>query len=117
MTRMTYQIDSHEITVRRLNGQIETVTMPCGGKINDRFFAEAKAANAKAGRGELMSYRNIKIERTESDAQYAERLADEAHDKATAKPRWQTDASLGFAGERDECSNHGSRRDPSHKED
>lgn len=117
----TYTIPSHEIDIRRPNGVVETCTMPCGGHINARIFSDAKTANAKAGRGELLAWRNIdrEVERTpEQEAEYQEGLRQTEIERAERRANaWQHDARYGFAGERDECVHHGSRREPSHKED
>lgn len=121
MSNSTYQVPSHEIDIRRPNGQLETVTMPCGGHINARIFAEAKAANARAGRGELLAWRNIEktVERTDAqEAEYQAGLRQAAVEAAERKANtWQHDPRYGFATERDECSDHGSRREPVYKED
>lgn len=117
----TYTVPSHEIDIRRPNGEIETTTMPCGGHINARIFAAAKAANAKAGRGECLAWRNTDktVERTpEQEAEYQDGLRQTARERAERRTTaWQRDPSYGFSTERDECAGHGSRREQSHKED
>ena len=119
MARMTYTLPSHvELTVRRPDGSVETIRAEkLGGYINDAIFTKVVAATKAGGRGDVLSYRNVTREHTETDAEMAERERLEAIEAARAAPRWQTDPSMGFAGERDECAGHGSRREPAHKED
>ena len=45
------------LTVRRPNGEIETVNYP--HPVNAKTFAAIKAATAKAGRGEVLSYQSV----------------------------------------------------------
>ena len=49
-----------EITVRRPNGVVETIKHPTAREINEAMFSAAKKATKAAGRGDLISYRNIK---------------------------------------------------------
>jgi hypothetical protein len=117
MTRMTYTVDSHvELTVRRPGGTVETVVAEkLGIRINDAIFAQVAAATKAAGRGDVLSYRNVRREHTETDTQHAERMAGEATDRMLDNER-AFDRYL-RAGERDECAAHGSHREPTHKED
>lgn len=51
--------DYCELTVRRPNGEIEVVRGNGFTALNDKLFARVKTESAKAGRGELLSYRNV----------------------------------------------------------
>jgi hypothetical protein len=54
-----------EITIRRPNGTIETVTTKFD-YITDAFFAQIKKANLQAGTGECLSYKNIPAQKIEA---------------------------------------------------
>ena len=57
------QIPSHVmLTVIRPNGVTETVRHPTFTEISEKTFKAAQAATAKAGRGQLISYENVKKE-------------------------------------------------------
>lgn len=59
MTTNTVQVaDYCEVTVRRPNGLVETVRMDKFRGLNEKQFALVKEANRKAGRGEVLSYKN-----------------------------------------------------------
>lgn len=60
-----------EITVKRPDGKIETITHPKIDFFTPAIFAQMKKAMADAGRGDVISYRNIDavIEMEESDYQ------------------------------------------------
>lgn len=65
--------DRCEVIVNRQDGTVETLTNPGGiREMNDLLFARAKSATKAAGRGDLISYKNIKKESiyhaTEADA-------------------------------------------------
>ena len=46
------------ITIRRPNGEIETVETPKFARINNTLFARIQEATRNAGRGEVLSYDN-----------------------------------------------------------
>ena len=117
MTKRAHNIPSHvELTVQRPNGTIEIVgTTKFGPEINDTTFARIVAANRDADRGEVLSYRNIREDRVETDAQYAERLAGEQADRIAAHQKI-IERTMAYR-ERDECAHHGSPHEPSHKDD
>ena len=48
-----------QITVKRPNGQIETITHPSIDYMVDGVFAQMKTAMLSGGRGEAVSYKNI----------------------------------------------------------
>lgn len=50
------------LTIRRPNGEVEKVKVTPGGfkTINDKIFSQIVAATKTAGRGEVLSYENIK---------------------------------------------------------
>jgi hypothetical protein len=60
------------LTVRRPNGEIETVDYP--HPVNAKVFEAIKAATAKAGRGTVLSYQSVTevAEMTEVDKVRAE---------------------------------------------
>lgn len=60
-----------EVTIKRPTGIIETVTHPKIDWFNNQIFSQMKKAMADAGRGEVLSYRNIEavVEMEESDYQ------------------------------------------------
>jgi len=67
----TLTVPSHvEITVRRPDGQVETVQVPNSREWSQRDFAGCKQATANAGRGEVLSYRNV-TEQVEQPTEYA----------------------------------------------
>ena len=75
-------VPSHlEITVRRPNGTVETIVHPQWKQINDRDFAKLVAGTKAAGRGEVLSYRNVTKEIAEP-AKYARLAAAEKADNA-----------------------------------
>jgi hypothetical protein len=51
--------DYCELTVLRPNGEIEVVRANGFTALNDQRFARIKLETAKAGRGEVLSYRNV----------------------------------------------------------
>lgn len=60
----TIEVPIHVLlTVRRPNGEIEKVEVTPGGfkAINDKIFAQMVKATKDAGRGDILSYENIKI--------------------------------------------------------
>lgn len=48
-----------EVTVKRPDGKIETVVHPKITHLNDALLVQVNKAMAAAGRGEILSYRNI----------------------------------------------------------
>ena len=60
-----------EVTIERLDGTVETLIHPRVDYMNDKIFAAANKAMADAGKGRLVSYRNIDavVEMEESDYQ------------------------------------------------
>lgn len=71
---MIVTVPSHlEITIRRPNGTVETVTHPKFKTITDKDFDAMKAAMKAAGRGECVSYRNV-TKQVETPAEW-DRLA------------------------------------------
>lgn len=88
MSKLTLTIPSHvELTVRRPNGDTEVIRHPSLTSINDKVFAQIAASTKAAGRGEVLSYSNVTKQVEESDEMYAQRLAGEAADRATASTR------------------------------
>lgn len=63
-----------ELTIKRANGEIETVTTEKFGEISERIFNRIKEETAKAGRGEVLSYTNIPavIEMEQADIELQE---------------------------------------------
>ena len=56
----TQSINSHvEVTVRRPNGAVETVTLPGVRFINDKIFSQVRKDTKAAGRGDVLSYENV----------------------------------------------------------
>ena len=61
----TVQIPSHVmLTVIRPNGVTEIVRHPTFTEISEQTFKAAQAATAKAGKGKLVSYENVKKQAT-----------------------------------------------------
>lgn len=59
----TIEVPIHVLlTIRRPNGEIEKVEATPGGMkaINDKIFAQLVKANKAAGRGDVLSYQNVK---------------------------------------------------------
>jgi len=58
-----------ELTVKRENGKIEKVVTDKFGEIDSKTFDKIKEQTAKAGRGEVLEYRNIPavVEMEQSD--------------------------------------------------
>lgn len=55
--------DSCEITINRPNGTVETMVNPGGVReMNQILFARMAKATKSAGRGEVVSFRNLKKE-------------------------------------------------------
>lgn len=77
--------DYAEITVRRPNGSVETIKHPTGKEITGPMFEAAKKATKAAGRGELISYRNVK-----KAATYTVTAADAATDSTAQIERLMT---------------------------
>lgn len=50
---------TYELTFKRENGEIERVETTKFPKMTDSLFAQIKAANLNAGRGELLSYEDV----------------------------------------------------------
>lgn len=69
--------DYAEITVRRPNGSVETIKHPNAREINEKMFAQMKAATKAAGRGDLISFRNV-----QKSATYTVTPADAATDSS-----------------------------------
>lgn len=70
MTKML-TVPSHvEIDVRRPSGLVETVTVTNSKTWSASDFSRSKDATAKAGRGELLAYRNV-TKQIEAPAEYA----------------------------------------------
>jgi hypothetical protein len=60
MKTVTYTSDiGVELTVKRPGGEIETVMHPTMKKITDDQFRQIQEGTAKAGRGEVLSYKNL----------------------------------------------------------
>ena len=116
MSKMTHTTPSHvELTVRRPNGTVEVVRADKLGEfINDKVFASVVAQTKAAGRGDVLSYTNVTATHTETDAQYATRLAGEKRDAEIQADRRAARAY--GCGERDETNERTSRA-PSHKAD
>lgn len=51
--------DYCELTIRRPNGETEVVRANGFTALNDQRFARVKTETAKAGRGDVLSYRNV----------------------------------------------------------
>lgn len=66
--------DYAEIDVKRPNGVVETVRYAAGNKINPALFATMKKATMSAGKGEVLTYRNV-----EKQSCYVVTTADEMH--------------------------------------
>lgn len=66
-----------ELTIRRPDGSVEVVRNDKLGKINDVVFAKVRAATKAAGRGDVLSYRNLT-----KDAAYTVTQADVDTDTA-----------------------------------
>ena len=62
-----------ELTVKRENGKIEKVVTEQFGEISEVIFDRIKKETAKAGRGEVLEYRNIpaviEMEKTDIELQ------------------------------------------------
>jgi len=60
-----------EVTIRRPSGEIETIIHPRVTYMTDSLLAQMRQAMAVAGKGEVISYRNIDaiVEMEESDYQ------------------------------------------------
>lgn len=53
-------VASHaEITIHRPNGDVEIVTWTGGVELTEGLFARIQKANKDAGRGDVLSYRNV----------------------------------------------------------
>lgn len=69
------QVPSHaELTICRPNGDIETVRFTGGPELNPALFARIQTATKAAGRGDVLSYTNVK-KIVETPAEW-DRLAD-----------------------------------------
>jgi hypothetical protein len=60
-----------EVTVKRPNGQIETIVHPKIDRMNDALYGQMKAAMKTANKGECVSYKNIDAVVEMEDADYA----------------------------------------------
>lgn len=59
-TNNTIEIPSHlEIDVRRPNGDVETIRHPTMRSLTKQQFAAMQQQTRAAGRGEVLSYRNV----------------------------------------------------------
>lgn len=67
--------DYCEVTVKRLNGTVETIRVPGRAELNDNAFAVMKKATKAAGRGDLLTYKNT----TRQIADYVMTAADKAN--------------------------------------
>ena len=92
--------DHVEITVRRPDGSVETVTHPTLHSMTDAFFAALVAGTRAAGRGDVLSYRNVTREIAGVQPSSSERM-----ERAMAY------------GESDECSTHGSQSEAAYPSD
>jgi|GEM_PF-3102599 len=115
MNKMTHTTPSHvDLTVRRPNGNVEVVRNDKLIQINDRTFAQIVAQTKAAGRGDVLGYTNVTATHTETDAQYATRIAGEKSDAAIRADRNAVRAY--GCGETDQTGERTSRA-PSHKAD
>jgi len=48
-----------DLTIKRPSGATETVRHPTAMRMNDNLFAQIKAQTKAAGRGDVISYKNI----------------------------------------------------------
>lgn len=107
----TVKVPSHvEVDVRRPNGVVETITIPGRTRLIERQFAEMVVATRKAGRGEVLAYRNV-----EKDVPAPQPTAG---DLAEMEYRRRTAAiyAASAGGERDETADRADNT-PSHKGD
>jgi hypothetical protein len=58
-TTRTTKTSYCNVTVRRPNGEVETIRHPSISKMNDRVWAQMKQAMTKAKKGECLSYENL----------------------------------------------------------
>lgn len=99
-----------EITIRRPNGNVETVPAPGTKELNDKLFARIKEATKSAGRGECLSYENLTEEAWVDGPTDAELEADKYHKELKAAYR---DDAYG-----EDCYDLSQKdRTPSHKTD
>jgi len=70
--------DYCEITINRPDGSVDIVRNPAGRReINPNFFNTIKAATKKAGRGDIVSYKNY-----QKESFYTVTASDEAEDSS-----------------------------------
>jgi len=82
-----------EVTIRRPDGTVETVVHPKIDYFTPKLFEQMKKAMADAGRGEVLSYRNIDavVEMEDSDYQVRCERCGRQIDSRTAYKQEETD--------------------------